>query len=346
MRKVGIAAALAACIVTYTSGLTVMTYNVENLFDDVHNGTEYQEFDPAGGTWTPEFFKLRVDSIAEVIRKAVPGGADVLLLQEVENENALKALVESGLRGMGYSWKAFVTKKGLSANVAIISRFPIARVRTHAVGPWKGETPLRDVVEADITVSGHTLYVLDNHWKAKTEGAKVTEPFRRNAAGVLARRIEEILAQDPNADIIAAGDMNESLDEYRRTGRKYQTALIPETERSSAMDTTQSIFLSSRTAGLGVVGNGCILYEPWYEIDDSRRGSYFYQGDWLTVDHMLLSPGLFDARGFSYHWGSFGPVRLSFLLSDKGSPKGWSSFTGDRGYSDHLPLLLSLDLKN
>jgi len=346
MRKAGIAAALAVCVVTCSGGLTLMTYNVENLFDDVHDGSEYREFDPNAGTWSAEFFKIRVDSIAEVVRKALPGGADILLLQEVENENALSKLVTDGLRGMGYAWKAFVPKRGLSANVAIVSRFPIAQVRTHAVGPWKGATPLRDVVEADIVIAGRTLIVLDNHWKAKTEGARVTEPYRRNAAGVLARRIKEILALDPEADIIAAGDMNESLDELDRVGGKYQTALVPETERAAAADPRQSIFLSSTASGLGVVGNRCVLYDPWYEIEDSRRGSYFYQGDWLTVDHMLLSPGLFDPHGFSYHPRSFGPVRSSFLLSDKGFPKAWSSLTKDRGYSDHLPLLIRLDAGN
>lgn len=343
MRKAGIAAALAACVATCSSGLTIMTYNVENLFDDVHDGTEYREFDPNGGAWNAEFFKIRVGSIAEVVRKAVPGGADVLLLQEVENDNALTALVADGLRGMGYTWKAFVPKRGLSANVAILSRFPIARVRTHAVGSWKGATPLRDIVEADIVIAGNTLYVLDNHWKAKSEGARATEPFRRNAAGVLARRIEEILALDPSADIVAAGDLNESLDELQRVGTKYQTALVPESENALTTEPNQSIFLSGAVTGLGVVGTRCVLYEPWYEIDSSHRGSYFYQGDWLTVDHMLLSPGLFDPRGFCYRRGSFGPVRLPFLLSDTGSPKAWSNLTKDSGYSDHLPLIMSLD---
>jgi len=55
------------------SGLTLMSYNVENLFDDVHNGSEYREFDPGRGTWNAEFFKVRIKSIAEVVRKAVPG---------------------------------------------------------------------------------------------------------------------------------------------------------------------------------------------------------------------------------------------------------------------------------
>ena len=53
--------------------LTVLTYNVENLFDDVHDGSEFPEFDPARGTWNSDLFHMRVETIAEVVRKAVPG---------------------------------------------------------------------------------------------------------------------------------------------------------------------------------------------------------------------------------------------------------------------------------
>lgn len=351
MKRSCIALALAVCLAVSSSAgaraesITLMTYNVENLFDDVRNGTEYREFDPGTANWNAEFFKLRVDTIGEVVRKAVAGGPDILLLQEVENENALQALVQQGLKGMGYVAQVLVPKKKLSANVAIVSRLAIARVRSHAVPPWRGDTPMRDIIEAEIQVSGHTLYVLNNHWKSKTDGVKATEASRREAAAVLARRIREILTQDPAADIVAAGDMNESIDEYRRIGGRYQTALLPENQNVPKLIAGQSIFLSANLRGLDAWGERCMLYDPWYEMEEPRRGSYFYQDEWLTVDHMLLSPGLFDTDGFSYRPESFAPVRLPFLLTAKGAPRKWTGLTGDRGYSDHLPLLLTLDVR-
>jgi endonuclease/exonuclease/phosphatase family metal-dependent hydrolase len=292
-----------------------------------------------------ELFKARVESIGEVVRKALPGGADVLLFQEIENENALHALVEDGLRGMGYSWEVMVPKRGLSANLAIASRLPVTRVRAHAVGPWKSGTPMRDVIEADIEVDGHLLYVFNDHWKSKTGGVRATEPSRLESSSVLARRIRDILQQDPSADILAAGDFNENVDEYARTGGKYQTALLPDAGGWPDRFTRRSICLSSDTVRLGVTGDRLVLYEPWFELEAARRGSYFYQGDWLTVDHMLLSPGLLDSHGFAYRRGSFGPVQLDFLLQPGGAPKRWTGVTGPRGYSDHLPLLITLDMK-
>ena len=338
MRRSLLAFALAVCLCPALAAFSIMSYNVENLFDGVHDGTEFREFDPARGTWSEEMFQVRVTSLAEVIRKAVPGGPDVLLFQEIENKNALDGLVGTGLRGMGYRWSVIVPKKNLTANVAIVSRLPIVRVRTHYVPPWKGAGIVRDVLEAEIAVNGHTLYVLDNHWKSKTEGPKQTEPSRRAAASVLARRIEEILASDPAADIVAAGDMNESFDEYRRIGERYPTALMPFSSTSPGSPGT--ILLG---AG-GTAGAGVVLYEPWYELDQVQGGSYAYQGEWLTVDHMLLSAGMFDTRGFSYRRGSFSPVRQPFLLDPAGLPRRWDGTSGARGLSDHLPIILSIDL--
>jgi hypothetical protein len=89
-------------------------------------------------------------------------------------------------------------------------------------------------------------------------------------------------------------------------------------------------------------GERIVLYDPWFELREEMRGSYVFQGEWQTMDHILLSSGLFDSRGFTYRQGSFSVARLPFLLSTKGFPKKWSGLKGPRGYSDHLPLLITL----
>lgn len=345
MKTHRIVAFLALCTAVAASGLTVMSYNVENLFDDVRDGTEYREFDPGRSKWNGESFLLRVKALSEVVRKSVAGGPDILLLQEVENGHALQVLVTEGARGMGYAWHVLVPKDGLAANVAIVSRIPIARIRTHAVGPWKGvknsNVPVRDILEAQIEISGHTLYLFNNHWKSKTEGMKATEPSRRESASVLARRIAEILAQDPAADIVAAGDMNENVDEYARGGRRYITALMPAREEPQA---SPGISLAETAPFLAGPAGRCVLFDPWFEVAPAARGSYAWQGDWLTVDHMLLSAGLFDRQGFTYRRSSFTALRMPFLLDERGLPRRWSDRGGRNGFSDHLPILLTLDI--
>ncbi len=338
-------------IVGAAQALTILTYNVENLFDDKDDGTEFPEFDPSKGRWNTDLFHMRVETIAEVVRKSTPGGPDILVLQEVENQNALRVLLDNGLKGMGYVSSVILPKKRLAANVAVASRLPISRVLSYAVRPWK-RNPVRDVIEVEIGSKAGTLHLFDDHWKSKAGGVKVTEGSRLESAGIVARRIREILREDPAADIVVAGDLNENMDEYARVGRTYQTALIPAAEKVPATYAASSVFLTDSAAeaarAAGTAGDGArvVLYEPWYELSASGRGSYYYQGEWETMDHMLLSSGLFDSRGFHYRARSFTVLRLPFLLRRDGTPQKWEHAKGNRGYSDHLPLLLTLDETN
>lgn len=328
--------------------LTILTYNVENLFDDRDDGSEFPEFDPSKGRWSSDLFHMRVETIAEVVRKSTPGGPDILVLQEVENANALRVLLGDGLKGMGYASSVILPKKKLAANVAIASRLPINRVLSHSVRPWK-RNPVRDVIEVEIGSKAGTLHLFDDHWKSKAGGAKATEGSRLESAGIVARRIREILREDPKADIVVAGDMNENMDEYARVGRRYQTALIPASEKVPAAYAASSIFLSGSAAEATTASKDdarVVLYEPWYELSATGRGSYYYQGEWETMDHMLLSSGLFDSHGYRYREGSFTVLRLPFLLRRDGTPQKWTHAKDSRGYSDHLPLLLTLDETN
>ncbi len=315
--------------------VTLMVYNVQNLFDDVRDGSEYREFDPGKGKWNAEFFRLRVDTIAEVVRKAVPGGADVLALQEVENGNALHCLMDKGLRGMGYTHGIIVPKEGSAANPAIVSRLGVSRVHCHHVADGMA----RHVIEAEIQMNGAVLHLFDNHWKSRTGGARATEDSRLRAAGIVARRVREILLDNPSADVVVAGDFNESANEFARSGGRYQTAFIPYGAASPAEYRDSSIFLAGTPRDAGIKDGRLLLYDPWVEVDAGECGSYNGGGKWETIDHILLSPGLFDDKGFSYESGSFHVYKESFLLGGNGAPKKWTGLRGQRGYSDHLPLL-------
>jgi endonuclease/exonuclease/phosphatase family metal-dependent hydrolase len=317
-----------------------MVYNVENLFDDVADGSEYREFNPQRSGWSSELFAMRVDTIAEVVRKAVPGGPDILAVQEVENERALDAL-RSALRDLRYTHLALVPKKRSATNTGVLSRLPISRVHSLAVPRWKADT-VRDVVEVEIVAGGRTLHLLNNHWKSKTEGPRETEESRIQASRVVNRRLREILSEDPLADVVVAGDLNENTDEYRRSGRKYQTALIPLGEKVPPGYSSSSIFLTAVPAETGMRDGRLVLYDPWFEVAPAERGSYLYRRQWQTLDHVLLSPGLFDGGGFSYQPGGFRVFRAPFLLTAKGAPRKWDGLKGKRGFSDHLPLLLRL----
>ena len=111
----------------------------------------------------------------------------------MENENALRVLLTSGLSDLGYNSFVIVPKKKLAANVAIASRLPISNVRSNAVHAWR-KNPVRDVVEAEIKMKDGTLHLFDDHWKSKAGGARATERSRLESAGIVVRRIKEITA--------------------------------------------------------------------------------------------------------------------------------------------------------
>jgi hypothetical protein len=94
-------------------------------------------------------------------------------------------------------------------------------------------------------------------------------------------------------------------------------------------------------------GTSTSLYDGWFDLPQAQRGSEVYQGKWEDLDHITVSPGLFDRTGLSYDDKTFGPFRASFLLSSQLAEDGrqvanrWQvagTHHSSGGYSDHLPV--------
>jgi endonuclease/exonuclease/phosphatase family metal-dependent hydrolase len=220
----------------------------------------------------------------------------------VESLRALADLRDRHLRGLGYRHLVFVPQPGCAVGVAFLSRLPVLRTSALAVGELDGE-PLRHIVEIEVLDRGRRLVVLNNHWKSRNEGERRTAAGRRRAAEVLARRVRQVLTEDPGTDLVAVGDFNENLEELAGWARQ---------------------------AG---------LYDPWVELPPQDRGSAAFRGRWQTPDHVLLAPGLLDERGFTYRRGGFRVFRPAFLLDARsGLPRRFDA----GGVSDHLPLALRL----
>ena len=284
--------------------MDVLSYNVENLFDDRDGGLEYAEY--RGARWGGERYAAKLAAVARAVRSSCPGGPDLVALQEVENERALEDLGDR-LAGLGYRYRVFVPQPGAATGVAFLSRLPVLRTHVLSVGSAQrasaGEAPLRHIVEIEVECRGHRLQVLNNHWKARTEGEQKTEPGRRAAAEALARRVGRVLAEDPAADLLALGDFNQNLEE-----------------------------LESWSQGVG-------LYDPWVGVPKRQRGSAVFRGAWQTPDHVLLAPGLLDRQGFTLSRQGLRVVRPGYLLEQgTGFPRRFAA----GGTSDHLPLLLRL----
>ena len=346
---VGVAAAvllLAACSGSART-ITVVSYNVENLFDAAADGGEYREFTRHGG-WSEGLYAAKLRAIGRALAAADRDGADLVALQEVEHHGAARRLVELELDGLGYRHVVWLPDPHNANGPVVLSKLPVRRVGALWVDSGPAgleedlERPLRPILEVEAALGtdadAPSLFLFNSHWKSKLGGAAETEVYRRRAAALLGARLQEIGAADPAAEILVVGDLNESIDEYERQGRRYATALMPAGSAQSAGGLRV-------TATVPRAGAPMELFSPWlsHDADTEPTGSYRFGDDWQTIDHVLLGRGLFDERGLSYAGGGFAVIHEG-LLDAGGAPLAFYRGPPAGGYSDHLPLRLELTL--
>jgi endonuclease/exonuclease/phosphatase family metal-dependent hydrolase len=333
--------------VSEPSGITLMTWNVHNLFDGKDNGFEYDEFLQSAG-WSAEKYSGRINSISAAIGKIEPK-PDIIVFQEIESLKILEDLALS--MACGYSWSHFANNPGAALGVGILSRFPLPEAKVHSINIG-GETTPRPVLETRIQMEEGAFVIFACHWKSKLGGDKATENLRKASARVILRRIHELWENEPELGVIVAGDLNENHDEFYRQDAAMICALLPD-DPYCAQLTRFTGADSERNSGLQkdfivISGNkppspvhfpdeAVVLYSPW--MFDLENGSYFYRNNWETIDHFLISSQFFDNAGWEYEkafTANFEP-----FTGQEGAPFSYNKRTGS-GLSDHLPLLITL----
>lgn len=343
---------------------TVMAYNVENLFD-ADEASLYADFPAAGDSphrWTPEKLSRKLASIIAVLKSVDNGkGPDVLVLNEIEVDHTpdstvgiaefiaehrgtnyrklLRSDMPAALRGApAEAWLAKALEdEGLvgyrvvlgevqdaakeSIRNVVLSRFPIRSTRQHRT------LDSRAIVEARLDLGGRSLYVFANHWKSGA-GSPTAERTRMQNAAVLRERLDEILGESPNAEIIIAGDLNSHHDQSLRHPYMPETA-IEDVLRS------QGDPWKLRAAG------GADLYNLWYDVEPRDRRTDEFRGEWGTLIHIIISRGLADGKGLEYVGGSYGSVAIPNVnvQASNGLPWSWTNYGPGAGLSDHLPVV-------
>lgn len=347
------------------SPFTVVIYNVENLFDadevaiyddyqadrytPAHFATKLENiaeivavFDGGRGPDVILFQEIELDQTPaeeptdfEAVLAKLAGKAAREWLEDPALDGArrtlpaeawlLKALADRGMTGYhvvpgGERAGQRGDGGGRAIHCVTFSRFPVTRVASHP------SLNARNLLETELDVGGHPLIVFNLHWRSGA-GNATTEEIRIQSAEMLRARLDEIFAQDRNADVILGGDFNSHYDQSQR---------YRETMKRTAVNTV----LGSQGNELALRGRERDLYNLWFELPPEQRGSDTFQGEWGTLMHIMVSRGLYDRRGVQYQDNSFGVVRLPGLNVDAaGAPIRWNA-AGERGmgYSDHLPI--------
>ena len=345
------------------NSIAIMTWNVQLLFDGVEEGTEFREFREAAG-WTQEKYMGRLNVIARAIgeMERVP---DIIALQEVESAQVVEDLARA-LSAFRYDWTHFARIPGMSLGVGLLSRYPLEGARAHSVD-LDGDIAPRPMLEARVKVPGGSpgdccsLLLFVCHWKSKRGGADETESTRRASARVILRRMGELAQTNPNLPVIVVGDLNVTHDEFVRGGGATMRSLMPDDPWAaefalrylfgegnsdaavSACGLQQDFIVIShdkppkaRYFPYGVLA----MYSPW--TVEKERGSFFFRNAWETIDHFLLSAQLFDGIGWEFYDSQV--LDVPPFVTAEGLPNVYNPRTG-RGISDHLPLMLFLEMR-
>jgi len=320
--------------------ITLMTWNVNNLFDGVDNGFEYNEFLQSAG-WSQEKYKGRINTISDAIGGLKPK-PDIMMFQEIESLAVLQDLAAS--LPNSYSCCHFANNPDASVGLGIMSRFPLTEIKTHSI-TIDGETTPRPVLEVRVQTDDGDFIIFVCHWKSKLGGDGATESVRRSSVRVILRRIREINETEPEIGFIIAGDLNENYDEFYRQSSSAICALNPDdlycVKLSNVKTKGQKDFfvISGNKPPLPVhfPQETITLFSPW--LCDLENGSYFYKHAWETIDHFLISAHFFNDSGWEYEKviiANFEP-----FTNASGIPVSYNVKTG-LGMSDHLPLLLTI----
>lgn len=314
----------------------IVSYNVENLFDNRHDTLKSDlDYTPEGTHhWTYRRYQAKVERIAQVLTAIGGWHAPILVgLCEVENARCLHSLCWC-LRRYHYRYIHYESPDERGIDVALLydsTRFhllhsepvpiPLPSAPTRDIlyvqgtilpdtkalpskNPHDPTPHLPDTAFVGIYAPADTLHLFVCHFPSQLGGTSETAWKRDMATSVLQSRIDSILTASPSARVIVMGDMNSAP-----------------ADNLSGM--TNLMLPLAGEAPLGT------------------RGTHKYKGIWTFLDQFYISEAL-KAYTSTY---VFAP---SWLLEPDEKYLGTKprrTFNGyhyQDAYSDHLPIVLQI----
>ena len=286
--------------------LTIISYNVENLFDYKHDTLKNDSsFLPEGmHHWTYHRYQTKLDQIAQVIVN-ISGWENAALvgLCEVENAHCLRDLCYR-LKRFHYKYIHYESADERGIDVALL--YDTTKVKILNSKPL--HIPLendntRDIlyVEALLTTND-TLHAMICHLPSKLGGTASTDWKRKAAKRVIQQQVDSILLLQPTAKIVVMGDMND--------------------EPHNDLQHLENLMIKSSKVELG---------------------THKYQGIWSCLDQFYVSHSLKDnaqATIFTPKW----LLEEDTKYLDYQPKRTYVGYRYHGGYSDHLPVVLRVYL--
>jgi predicted extracellular nuclease len=308
--------------------ITVVFYNVENLFDTKNTpGGNDAEFTPEGkNKWTDERYSKKVEDISTVLssinNKELP---EIIGLCEVENREVLDELVKTKLlSGGNYEVEHFESPDFRGIDCALLYRpdeFEVIKsspIKVSFTDDTKYTT--RDILYVKgETNNGEVFHIFINHWPSRIGGLEQTEPKRIAVARLLKSKIDSVQNSSPKANILVMGDMND--EPSNKSLNEILLAKSPEDENATFVNLM-------------------------FPIHENKQGSYNYRGNWNMLDNIIVSSNLLDNKGFQCKEMQGFVFRKSWMENEyKGDIYPFRTYGGPNyqgGVSDHFPVYIRL----
>lgn len=323
----------------------VAFYNLENLFDTIHDeGKNDYEYLPDGGMkWTSFKYEHKLNNMAYAISQLGtdedPRGAACVGVSEVENIGCLydlcRVLKEKYNRhyepillegpdrrgvDVGFLYNPAMFKPVSTKGYELHAHYADGGVVKSRLQLWVSGYMLDD----DRKIVRDKLHISVNHWPSRYGGEESSRATRDTAAMLCKQVCDSIYLKEPRAKIIVMGDLND--DPFN-----HSCAVV-----MGAKKTREE------------VGEQGFFNTMWQKLDRGI-GSLAYQGSWNLFDQIFISEPLMNAQleeGKWVYWKSQ-IFNKDFLTVQEGKDKGTpfrtvKSGVWQNGYADHYPTMIYL----
>ena len=302
----------------------VMFYNVENLFDTADDTTkDDDEFLPEGSRrWTEKRYWQKINALARVIVAAGEWELPALIgLCEVENEKVVSDLAfRSILSGAGYKVIHRESPDARGIDLALLYRHDLIWiVDSRSWIPEQQEGGIynsRNLLYSKTVMGNDTVHLILCHWPSRRGGTLAAADVRESIAELVRVKTDSLQAcSGDTASIIVMGDFNAAPDD----------------------------------PVIKIIADNYSLVNYAQDAAERGAGSYRYQGRWELIDQIFVSRSMTDPGGKIYADPlSFRVFDAPFLLADDPDYPGkkpfptYSGFRWSGGYSDHLPVIITV----
>ena len=310
-------------------------YNLENFYDTLNNpAVDDEEFLPnSERQYNTHVYLDKISRLSSVLAQmgtdVNPDGLALCGVAEIENDTVLNDLINlSTLKDRKLKFEHYDSPDKRGVDVGLLYNPKYFRVISsrplfvRLPGGSKDSYFTRDVLYVKGILGADTVHVFVNHWPSRSGGEERSIPARAAAAGVCKLRVDSLMALNPNTKIIIMGDLNDD-------------PISP-----SLVKVLQA---KGKVADVGQTG----LYNPWMDFYKKGIGTLAYQDAWGLFDQILLSGAWLNKEQHELFYYKATIFNKEFLVQKTGRYKGytkrtWDGTTYNYGYSDHLPVFVTL----